>query len=75
MFYCFIIVPSECESNVLNYFPLNTMPELASTPVLAFIHFFVIFLLDLEVRPWCGDIEYDKPGYFEPSRFVNVPRQ
>jgi hypothetical protein len=22
------------------------------------------FLLDLEVRLWCGDIEHDKPGYF-----------
>ena len=22
------------------------------------------FLLDLEVRPWCGDIKHDKPGYF-----------
>ena len=22
------------------------------------------FLLDLEVRPWCGDMEHDKPGYF-----------
>jgi hypothetical protein len=25
--------------------------------VLAFIHFFNTFLLDLKVRPWCGDIE------------------
>jgi hypothetical protein len=51
--------------------------------VVAFIHFFIIFIrprgcdavrqvfredflldLDLEVRPWCGDIEHDKPRYF-----------
>ena len=36
--------------------------------VLAFTHF-IVFLLDLEVCPWCGDIAYDKSGYFEASHF------
>ena len=38
----------------------------------SFIHFFIIFLLHLEVRLWCGNIEYDKPGYFEASRFEDL---
>jgi hypothetical protein len=32
------------------------------------------FLLDLEVPPWCGDMEHDKPGYFLFHGMLPMPR-